>query len=576
MTSFLLAVLVLLALGCGLSEPVSIQDDDSGDDNSGKTSQRAPTSFRQDSLRPPADWQSPLDGAPKVTELSLGRRPGSPWVYRPRNDLPDWEFSLPLDWSVDPFEDRSWQHHLHSWRTMEHWLHEYRRDGNVDHLTVPIAIALDWHRFHVEEDRTSDFQWYDHSTGLRASRLAFLLEFILSDQLEVRESDLARLMTLADLHVQKLVDPTFLSQNNHGLFQVVGLDALCSVVSWRNACEGARSYADQAFVSLVNSWFSDEGVHLENSPGYHDWVIRKIRELGAAQRFRRPDVNELLERADGVTPWLTYPDGRWIPVGDSHGNGPQLTEPVEPSCLPAGGSCWAVRDLTKSGYAIVRSLPGADHGESSLLFVSGMNFAGGHKHADDLGFVLMEGGREIFTDSGLYGFNYDEARSYVLSARAHNVPSLVGRRVDPNVIDPANSHLEPILVEQGQFTIRGVVDRPQLFVHERTLSYVPGTLLRIEDRLNNLTDSPWQSNLHLAPELIPEISETGFVVNAGDLTVRGEFSGEGCNISAVRGETEPYQGWVSVGYLEMTPATVVVATCPADLVESSWHITFER
>ena len=188
----------------------------------------------------------------------------------------------------------------------------------------------------------------------------------------------------------------------------------------------------------------------------------------------------------------------------------------------------------------------------------------------------MEGGREIFTDSGLYGFNYDEARSYVLSARAHNVPSLVGRRVDPNVIDPANSHLEPILVEQGQFTIRGVVDRPQLFVHERTLSYVPGTLLRIEDRLNNLTDSPWQSNLHLAPELIPEISETGFVVNAGDLTVRGEFSGEGCNISAVRGETEPYQGWVSVGYLEMTPATVVVATCPADLVESSWHITFER
>ena len=36
MTSFLLAVLVLLALGCGLSEPVSIQDDDSGDDNSGK------------------------------------------------------------------------------------------------------------------------------------------------------------------------------------------------------------------------------------------------------------------------------------------------------------------------------------------------------------------------------------------------------------------------------------------------------------------------------------------------------------------------------------------------------------
>ena len=156
------------------------------------------------------------------------------------------------------------------------------------------------------------------------------------------------------------------------------------------------------------------------------------------------------------------------------------------------------------------------------------------------------------------------------------MPSLVERPIGPYAIEPANSRLEPVVVEPGRFTIRGVVDRPDLFLHERNLSYVPGTLLRIEDKLNNLTDSPWQSNLHLAPELIPEISETGFVVNAGDLTVRGEFSGEGCNISAVRGETEPYQGWVSVGYLEMTPATVVVATCPADLVESSWHITFER
>ena len=211
-----------------------------------------------------------------------------------------------------------------------------------------------------------------------------------------------------------------------------------------------------------------------------------------------------------------------------------------------------------------------------MLFVSAMGAPTGHKHSDDLSFVLMEGGREIFTDSGRYGYNYDEARRYVRSARAHNVLSLVGRRIDPYNIDPLNSHLEPQVVEQGQFKIRGVVDRPNLFAHERTLSYVPGTSLTIEDKLNNLTDLHWQSNLHLAPDLIPEISQTGFVVNAGDLTVRGEFSGEGCEISAVRGETEPYQGWVSVSYLEMTPASVVIATCPPDLVKSSWHITFER
>ena len=400
MTRVLLASLVIFMLGCGMSEPVSVKDSASNQDI--KTT-------RQDPLRPPADWQPPSVGGPKLTELSLGRKPESPWVFAPRNDIPYWEFSLPLDWSVDPFEDRNWEHHLHSWRNMEYWLHQYRREGDIASLLIPIEIVLDWHRFHVEEGRTSEFQWYDHSTGVRASRLAFLLELILSDQIVVNDTDLARLMTLADLHVQKLMEPEFLNSGNHGAFQLVGLDALCSVVGWRTTCQGARIYSKEAFVRLVQSWYSEQGVHVEHSPTYHGWVTRQIRNLDAAERFQQPDVQEILELADIISPWLTYPDGRWVRVGDSHGDGPQLTGPVEPECLPEDGGCWAVRDFTKSGYAIVRSLPEVEESETSMLFVSGTTAPTGHKHADDLGFVLIDAGRDIFVDSGRYGYNYDEA-----------------------------------------------------------------------------------------------------------------------------------------------------------------------
>ena len=580
MTKILLAEILLLALVGGVFEPASVRDSNPGRKVNAIRQSPAPTSIptppSQDSLRPPASWQDQLGPRPKVTELYVGSKPESHWIFKPRKDLPAWDASLPIDWSADPFQDINWQHRLHSWSSMDFWMHEYMRDSDPDHLSAPIQIALDWHRFHIEEGRTSALQWYDHSSGVRASRLAFLLGFILSDQLKVSDVDLARLMTLADLHAEKLMDPAFLSPTNHGLFQMVGLDALCSVVGWRGVCQGARPYAKESFVDLVKSWYSEEGVHVENSPTYHSWVTLQIRELGAVERFGHPDIQKILDRADALAPWLTYPDGRWARVGDSHGDGPQLTGPVEPECLPNGGGCWAVRDFTKSGYAVIRSLPEVDESDASMLFVSGTTEPTGHKHGDDLGFVQIEGGQDIFVDSGRYGYNYDEYRSYVLSARAHNVISLVGRRTDPYNINPADSRLEPILVEEGRFKIKGVVDRPYLFVHERTFSYVPGTSLRIEDKLNNLTDLHWQSNLHLAPDLIPEITEMGFVVSADDFTVRGEFSGEGCEVSAVRGKTEPYQGWVSVGYLEMTPASVVIATCPPELVKSSWQISFER
>ena len=553
---WLLASLALLAVGCGEAETVPVQDSEP----------------KQAAMS--ADQESYPRIVPKVTELVLGGNPGSPWTFRPRDDLPVWHFSLPIDWSADPFDDRSWQHHLHAWRPMEYWLHKYREDGDTARLLVPARIALDWHRFHVEEGRTSAFQWHDHSTGIRASRLAFLLDFILAGQVRVSEADLARLMTLADLHVEELMAPEFLSRTNHGLFQLVGLDALCSVVGWRDPCRGARSYARAEFTGLVKSWFSDEGVHLENSPTYHGWVTRNIRMLGAVERFEQPEVEEILKRADAVSPWLTYPDGRWVPVGDSQGTGPKLAGPVELECLPDGVGCWAMGDFNKSGYVVIRSLPESGASESSMLFVSAMVATRTHKHSDDLSFVLVEWGREIFVDSGRY--NKDEARTYVESARAHNVPSLVGRAIAPTSIDPANTRLDPVTVEEGRFVVTGVASRPGIFLYERTLSYYPGARLVVEDRLSNLTDSRWQSNLHLAPDLIPEVGETGFVVRAGAITVRAEFSGDGCDISAVRGGTDPYQGWVSVGELEMTPATVVIATCPPDLVESSWDITFER
>ena len=514
----------------------------------------------------------------RITELSLHGRPASPFGFQPRSDVPVWDASLPLDWAADPFSDRNWQFRLHAWATTEYWLYIYR-DGDARGLEEMLAIALDWKRFHIDESRESAFQWYDLATGIRASRLAFLLDNVFSGNVDVKDDDLASLMLLAELHVHRLLRPSFLSDGNHGLFQLAGLNALCAVISWRSVCEGAGSYVEAALSRLLDQWFTAERVHRENSPYYHGFLVEVLTRLRIAERIGRSDIRALIEEAAAVASWLTYPDGRWVPVGDSAGVGPRLTGEVGSVCLPGGVGCWAVRDLTESGYAVVRSLPEVE--EASMLFVNAMfvEVERGvikHKHADDLGFVLIEGGREIFVDSGKYGYNRDQMRSYVLSARAHNIPSLLGRPIDPREVEPAETGLERIRVANGAFVVEGFVDRPQLLRHEREFSYQPGSSLTIRDNVHNRTSLRWQSNLHLAPDLHPVITTSGFTVPAGAFSVHAEFEGDGCELDMVRGETAPHQGWVSIGYLEMTPGTVVRATCPADVVETSWRIEIRR
>ena len=216
-----------------------------------------------------------------------------------------------------------------------------------------------------------------------------------------------------------------------------------------------------------------------------------------------------------------------------------------------------------------------------MLFVQGTGkITGWHKHADELGFVLMVAGRKIFVDSGLYGYNRDEARRYVVSARAHSVPSLVDREIGPQHVDVEAGRLGPIRVAGSEFVIDGSVERRRkfrgrFFRHERTFFYAPGVSLTIKDRLINHTSSVWSSNLHLAADLVPVVAGSGFSVQVGDRLVRAEFRGENCELSVVKGATDPYQGWISTGYLQLEPAPVVSASCPADVVDTEWRINLD-
>lgn len=493
--------------------------------------------------------------------------------FRPREDLPAWPLRLPLDWGADPFGDRNWQFMLHAWRMNDTRFQAYFDSKDVSHLHAAVAIAEDWYRFHVEQGRKARFSWDDMATGLRASQLALLLDRIYSGELTVEDGTRAHLEELADIHARRLHKEDAIAANNRGLFQLVGLDLLCTVAAERPACDGAKDFARTMYDKLLKTSYSDEGVHLEHSPSYH-FVADTLLASGPKRRW--PDLTEpVLAKAQAIEPWLVFPDGFIARIGDSGGLKPTLREdPPDPVCL-FDNRCYAVKDLTKSGYAIVRSLPSKGANKQSMLFVTGMAWRLTHKHADDLSFELYEGGRLIFVDSGKFGYEAHPMRRYVRGAAAHNTISLADSHIGPKDVEMVGTELEPIEHDRAGFTIAGATERPGLFSQTRRIAYDPGRSIVIHDELSAEAQRQYASSLHLAPDLLPKVDARGFTADLGSGRLfRAEVDEADCRIESARGQEEPVLGWISLEYKKVEQISVVRAICPGQRRTITWRVKF--
>jgi hypothetical protein len=478
--------------------------------------------------------------------------------FKPRNDLDAWPVVVPVEWDADPFGDENWRFQLHSWRFVDPYLTEYERTADPQVLLDAFVLMGDWYRFHVVGGNERNKASEDMATGLRASRLAYLVDTYLAGDLPLSDADAGVLWGLVDTHARELQEPEFLSGGNHGLFQLFGLYTLCRTASAHPSCAGAADYAVQEFEALVASQYTDEGVHRENSPGYHIWLTGLIGKMGRLLAAESDDLRQLLERAGAVSPWLVFPDRTVAQAGDTSSTAALVIGmDREPVCLTDG--CFAVADYSQSGYVVIRSLP--DDPVQSMLFVTGMAHTRTHKHADELSFQLFESGRFLFVDPGKYGYQPGVEREYVRSATAHNTISLETTGIGRDDIEFSGSLLDPIVVTDDGFIISGEVARPGILTQGRVITYDPGSELTVADTVTILADERIVSSLHLAPDLEPVLTGDGFLVPE---ILEAKVSGTRCELEAVRGETDSMLGWYSPAYLELVPITVVRAICDPD------------
>jgi hypothetical protein len=167
-------------------------------------------------------------------------------------------------------------------------------------------------------------------------------------------------------------------------------------------------------------------------------------------------------------------------------------------------------------------------------------------------------------------------RRYVLSADAHNTVGIDGVEINPDDIEMSGTLLRSIEFRARKFKIEGSLKRPWLFQQERQITFDPGRSLRIVDTVSSFWSRTFVSSLHLAPDLSPVLTGTGFKVEVGDHSVTAKLIDDDCKIIQVRGQKEPPLGWISTGYQKATPTTVVRALCPGTQRSITWEISFEE
>ncbi|AQS50880.1 hypothetical protein PAEH1_03600 [Paenalcaligenes hominis] len=353
------------------------------------------------------------------------------------------------DWEQDPFNNRSWQWRL-NWLSFLSYLMAYHRaSGDEAVLDFSRGAIQSWLDAYLETDTSYPFEfiWHDHATALRAEQLV-LFVYYCREHAPEWASKHAEFLTYVEqalmVHGQWLAKDSFYSEHtNHGLEQARVLLLLGTVFEGDQAQEW-QQIAIQRISSELTFSFTDEGVHVENSPAYHIFVFKVF--LGIIKDYPEEVLGDMAEqfsqfsaKALSFITHILRPDGKLPPIGDTE----QLPtsdayrdmfnhrleyqyflyaltqgkQGVRPSALN--------RVYPKSGYAIFRDeWPAKEHYQKAFHLIAKVGCSSRYHHQQDEGHIsLYAGGEDWLIDSGLYNYiNRDPVRKYMRTRPGHNVP----------------------------------------------------------------------------------------------------------------------------------------------------------
>lgn len=509
-----------------------------------------------------------------------------------------------LTWGEDPLEDRRWLWLLHGWSFAPALLAAgwFADAPDLRAQRRLLDLALDWSRKNHGASAPSSMSWHDHATGLRLEQLLRIWEAARREG-ALEAAEVQEVVQMVVSHCAMLSrDDFYTAGTNHGYDQMIALLSASQVFA---ELEGAPQWRDLALERLtaeVRGGFTSEGVHTENSPGYHASMLNRLVVLQRLLQAYGLELDfafdEVLDSGLRFLAEVTRPDGRMPIIGDTQ------ARPISPSfrkCTDYGAHLVymfvqsggvrgrpepeTVHVYEESGYAIFRdawSGLGGPQDTVHLVLKSG-HLSHYHRQDDDLSLVLYAHGGDWLIDAGLYRYEEKEdLRKFVRSDAAHNLPRLVGVDVRRRLPEPERRpRLRRIAGEDAAVT--ATTNMYPGFEVRRTVRFEAATI-HVEDEVSE-QDSVLASRLravevlfHLPAGIAVEIDGQEAVCTRADgrrMTLRN-VSASDCVVDRSEGaDSAEIPSWTSEHYGEIEASQVVRFTLAPGVRKSAVEVRLD-
>lgn len=451
----------------------------------------------------------------------------------------------PIDWRQDPHESRSWCYQLHALTWLTPALLTYAGSGSRDALAAGVEAVVDWVSSHLDGPaEVSELAWYDMAVSQRAPTIAYVLRAGLGEDMLDREQAFA-LLRACNRHGEELADyDKYAADHNHGLAQDEGLYLLARQIPTLPA---ARAWSELATsrlrMTLKATICEQEGGHLEHSTEYQFAITRMASRL-AGRMDELPEMHDLLDRLRRTTAWHVLPNGRLAQFGDTD------DAAADRWAVEAASRLRGLKALPQTGYSFVRD-------GDSYLVVSAAHHSSAHKHSDETGFILSEGGQVLLGDAGRWGYYEDEPdRLYARSAFAHNVLTVDDQDFGWRESEPYGSGLLAAGEGDGWYAI--LVTNPLLdqqgVEHRRLLLYRPAETLLVIDDVHSERPHDYARRFHFGPAFEARLDKAGDVAVEGKGIAATLADLGGAEITLDRGRDKPTRmGWTYPGDRKRLP-----------------------